>query len=433
MLPSYHQNQAFEQRSPTNIKHFFIKSSDIISQNVRITVEDEKGPLWYKTKELMEHEIVDSVMDCKTNQIRWTIHQPKRGWYIRLRSPMFPPGACIALKPPNSILNQRQQQIQGQGEEGGTGVAREAVLTFGCQTIIPSPSTYFSPGLTGGGGGGGDGAAGPEEHSYPPSSRASTSSQASTPSISSTPLPRQQQQQTDLNDGDLGRGRGATIPIRESDVLERMRTIKPKHTSVSRLPPPKWHVTHYSLQLGSPTRGPLAGMHHHPHLVNEPSHAPQTSFFHRVLAPLKNLSHSLASHHFTVQPLVAPVVPVMGTSESSSTVPLNDPTQQSLDPSTSPPQPNASSTVSTANTAVGTTGVTRPGASTVIGAAEAPAPIIAFTDSTPVLRATPSGTLSIDVDAIQRLGVDLSFWVSVCLAYWDFLQNREAYLAASED
>ncbi|KAG8854924.1 hypothetical protein FRC20_000905, partial [Serendipita sp. 405] len=79
MLPSYHQNQAFEQRSPTNIKHFFIKSSDIISQNVRITVEDEKGPLWYKTKELMEHEIVDSVMDCKTNQIRWTIHQPKRG------------------------------------------------------------------------------------------------------------------------------------------------------------------------------------------------------------------------------------------------------------------------------------------------------------------------------------------------------------------
>jgi hypothetical protein len=32
-----------------------------------------------------------------TNAICWTIHRPKRGWYIRLRSPAFPPGAFIPL------------------------------------------------------------------------------------------------------------------------------------------------------------------------------------------------------------------------------------------------------------------------------------------------------------------------------------------------
>jgi len=34
-----------------------------------------------------------------TNTICWTIHRPLRGWYIRIRSPMFPPGVFIPLTP----------------------------------------------------------------------------------------------------------------------------------------------------------------------------------------------------------------------------------------------------------------------------------------------------------------------------------------------
>ena len=34
-----------------------------------------------------------------TGTICWTIHRPLRGWYIRIRSPMFPPGVFIPLTP----------------------------------------------------------------------------------------------------------------------------------------------------------------------------------------------------------------------------------------------------------------------------------------------------------------------------------------------
>lgn len=35
----------------------------------------------------------------QTSRVYWTIHRPFRGWYIRLRSPTFPPGAFIPLTP----------------------------------------------------------------------------------------------------------------------------------------------------------------------------------------------------------------------------------------------------------------------------------------------------------------------------------------------
>jgi hypothetical protein len=57
-----------------------------------------------------------------------------------------------------------------------------------------------------------------------------------------------------------------------------------------------------------------------------------------------------------------------------------------------------------------------------------PTPFIAFTDSTPLLRATPSGTLSVDVEHVRRLGVELAFWVTVSLAFWEFLREREVSL-----
>jgi len=155
------------------------------------------------------------------------------------------------------------------------------------------------------------------------------------------------------------------------------------------LPPPKWQVTHYSLQLGIPENGQLAGIHHHPHLTHPPSYAPQTSFLSRALAPLANISHA-SSHHFTIQPLFLPGVnnaaaaAMGGTGSNATPIPVT-------------------------------------------------VPFVAFTDSTPVLRATPSGTLSIDVEVVRSLGVEMAFWVAVSLAFFDFLRDRDGYLAASED
>ncbi|KAG8824662.1 hypothetical protein FRC17_009042 [Serendipita sp. 399] len=66
-------------------------------------------------------------------------------------------------------------------------------------------------------------------------------------------------------------------------------------------------------------------------------------------------------------------------------------------------------------------------------AVQTPVPILAFMDSTPVLWVTSPGTFAINMDAIQRPGANLSFQMSVSLAYLDFLWDREAYLAALED
>lgn len=394
-------------------------------------------------RDVTDHEIVDSVIDSKTNAIKWTIHQPRRrGWYLRLRSPAFPPGACISLLPPPS----------------STG---EPILMFGCQTIdpasVPPPvANRFS-----------------SDHSYPPS-RTSTSSQTSLPPANATPkspLSRPPYPRDGDSEATLTEIQERTVSISLDDESAPGQDIGERETSYSTtaLPssqprPPssnpiqraspqlRWHVTHYTLRPGQPTTGVLAGTHHHPHLVHPPSHAPQTSFLHRALAPLANLSHAATgstAHHFIVQPSPPPpqtTTPhASGASPNPSTIPANkdkrgtsldvdrksdrgegvaaalaDPTNRSPDPSTSP-QTNPS--LSTA-----------PCAQSIIVAEDVPKPpLISFTDTTPLLRATPSGTLSIDVETIKHLGVEMAFWVAVSLAYLDFLRERDGYLAASED
>lgn len=55
-------------------------------------------------------------------------------------------------------------------------------------------------------------------------------------------------------------------------------------------------------------------------------------------------------------------------------------------------------------------------------------PLIVFTDSTPVLSAIPSGTLTVDEQEIRALGVDMAFWIAVSLAYLDYLRDRDVSL-----
>jgi hypothetical protein len=70
--------------------------------------------------------IKGSYQDNPTSTICWTIHRPKRGWYIRIRAPSFPPGIFISLLPVPKVSPNYT----------------DAAITFACLTSIPpSPSS----------------------------------------------------------------------------------------------------------------------------------------------------------------------------------------------------------------------------------------------------------------------------------------------------
>ncbi|KAI0295106.1 hypothetical protein B0F90DRAFT_1210793 [Multifurca ochricompacta] len=67
-------------------------------------------------------------------------------------------------------------------------------------------------------------------------------------------------------------------------------------------------------------------------------------------------------------------------------------------------------------------------------AASGPVPFLVFHDTTSVLSVGSStGVFEIHLDEVGKLGVDLSFWIAIALAYGEFLGDREGYLAAAAD
>ncbi|KAG1733738.1 hypothetical protein EDB19DRAFT_1896582 [Suillus lakei] len=113
--------------------------SDVIS-DLRINVFEEghDNVIWYKERFLGDDEIIEHVVHNQTSTICWTIHKPKRGWYIRIRAPSFPPGVSISLLPiPRTSPSYT-----------------DAALSFSCLTNAP-PTAIYSP-------------THPTVHSYPP-------------------------------------------------------------------------------------------------------------------------------------------------------------------------------------------------------------------------------------------------------------------------
>ncbi|KAF9468372.1 hypothetical protein BDZ94DRAFT_1279871 [Collybia nuda] len=82
------------------ISRFVVQSSDVI-QDSRINVSEEGSEtiLWYKERFLSDEEIIEHLVHNPTSTICWTIHRPKRGWYVRIRAPSFPPGVFIPITP----------------------------------------------------------------------------------------------------------------------------------------------------------------------------------------------------------------------------------------------------------------------------------------------------------------------------------------------
>ncbi|KII90208.1 hypothetical protein PLICRDRAFT_40401 [Plicaturopsis crispa FD-325 SS-3] len=109
------------------LSRYTVKSSDVIS-DMRINVfnENSEKVKWYKERFLADAEIVENVVDNQTSTICWTIHRPKRGWYIRIRAPSFPPGAFISFMP---LAKDSPYHT-------------EAALSFSCRTNAPPPPPH---------------------------------------------------------------------------------------------------------------------------------------------------------------------------------------------------------------------------------------------------------------------------------------------------
>jgi len=81
----------------------------------------------FGTRFLGDDEIIENLVHNPTNTICWTIHRPNRGWYIRIRSPGFPPGFFIPLIP----VPQTAQYHA------------EAALSFSSRTNIPGATAQL--------------------------------------------------------------------------------------------------------------------------------------------------------------------------------------------------------------------------------------------------------------------------------------------------
>jgi len=79
---------------------YSVQSSDVI-EDLRIHVIEEGSQriVWFKERFLSDDEIIENVVEQTTSKLCWTIHRPKRGWYLRIKAPSFPRGAFINLSP----------------------------------------------------------------------------------------------------------------------------------------------------------------------------------------------------------------------------------------------------------------------------------------------------------------------------------------------
>ncbi|KAJ7278933.1 hypothetical protein C8J57DRAFT_1502771 [Mycena rebaudengoi] len=83
------------------LTRYLVQSSDVLADlKVNVMEENSDKVIWYKERFLAEHEIIEHLVHNATRTICWTMHRPRNGWYIRLRTPLFPPGAFIPLTPP---------------------------------------------------------------------------------------------------------------------------------------------------------------------------------------------------------------------------------------------------------------------------------------------------------------------------------------------
>ncbi|TFK47174.1 hypothetical protein OE88DRAFT_1706363 [Heliocybe sulcata] len=266
MLPTHHT------RNGSPLARYTVQSSDVISDSrVNVMEESSQKVLWYKERFLTEDEIVDHIFDNATTTLCWSVHRPKRGWYIRIRCPTFPPGYFIGLIPVPKTSPYHM----------------EAALSFACRTNLPRPFPSFSE---------------VSLVSSPHSSNSSVdtditltehSSAASHSYPPTPPVPA------------LNVRPASPIEDEEPNPNERSRNFKSKAKS----PRPKTQVSQFLL-----TR----------HAMNPPVPTEQTSFLSRALSYWKSTEEA-QSLSFALSPIPA-VTPTTGSSSPGpSLLPIDGP------------------------------------------------------------------------------------------------------------
>ncbi|KAH8112023.1 hypothetical protein DFH11DRAFT_1609311 [Phellopilus nigrolimitatus] len=333
--------QHFAELSEYN--KYVIQSSDVI-EDLRIYVREESSEkvFWYKERFLTDDEIIENVVENATSKICWTIHRPKRGWYIRIRAPSFSPNASIPLIP----------------VPASSPFHVEAALSFSSRSN-PSEKRTLSPE-----------AALSISSSAPPAESAKSSMETVTSSSETivhsyppTPSPN---------------------PPAALTQPPSPKTIRAKLDQLSSLQ--KMHSP-----MMPEVRQFLLAPHSSPHVPQSEN----TSLIARALSVFKNNkpSHSLS---FTMCPL-----PSLATLRSSSVA------QQA------PPVHVKHSK----HHSLARLGELIP---------SSPPPLAIFHDRTPAWNfGSTTGLLAIDTAMERELGVDRSFWVTVALAYMEFLTERE--------
>ncbi|KAF8322805.1 uncharacterized protein EI90DRAFT_3130922 [Cantharellus anzutake] len=284
-------------------------------------------PVDPKEPELIGKEIITSVKDNPSQRVKWTIHRPVSGWYIRIRSPHFAPKSFVSLVPCNP----------------SEGDPTTGALAFTCQTRIdmnPPPPAY--------------------------SHAAQETPSVQSPSMSYPPQP----------------SASSYSPVSSSSSLNLYATALRNGLSSPKSPPPPF---------GAPeayTR-PVANV--------PPAHIGVTRF---VLKPASIAATAPSRLSFFSSALKSSI---FGAGKSFT---IQASHEFHSTPSSSPaPHPQSAPTT----------------------------PVLAFRDTTPLIGAhSTSGIIELDHGVARVLGVDLSWWISVALAYIDFLDERDGYQAASD-
>ncbi|KAH8077403.1 hypothetical protein BXZ70DRAFT_703395 [Cristinia sonorae] len=350
---------------------YTVRSSDVLADmRINVCKEGSDVVVWYKERFLAEDEIIEHVVENATSTIHWTIHRPNRGWYIRIRSPTFPPGVYISLAalPKSSPYHS------------------DAALTFACRTSTPSLIPPSLPHLV-----------------SAQSSRRSTDSDA-------TLTDGQQRDSVTVHSyppTPPTTGLPPRIAISTADIEAKLHKLSDSTSSSSSSKSPQ--VTPNTSPNPGGTLSPTAALLR-----------PQSQ-----LISSSQITHFLVSPHAQPPPTVT-VVPKSLFTRLTDALKSHAPARSSFsfNMCAVPPPHRCTPT----SPVIGATSPNLPAPNPHLH------PLVTFHDTTPVWTVrTTTGLLDVDEVAIRALGVDLSFYVAVALTYLEFLEEREGYLAAAAD
>ncbi|TEB19457.1 hypothetical protein FA13DRAFT_1802207 [Coprinellus micaceus] len=449
------------------VTRYLVRTSDVL-EDYRITVALETSPatiIWHTERYLSDNEIILHFVHTPTREIVWSVHKPistrRQGWYIRLRSPQFPRGFTIPLKP---VPRASPYYVE------------EGCLSFQCRTnTIPPPMSLNSlaPGV---------------KHSYSDSS-ASSSSSSSVHSYPPTPpamSPIASTRTLRSASEDLLASSHSTVAAPPTIGVPKSRDIVPPSLlvseptsnptesspsssidqlsslnsttellpsnlkpSLSRLETPA--VVPGKRRVSPPPSLPLpvqsevnefilaslaASTILHPSLQPPPP-PPTASTLSSIFSKALNLLKSQASGatsgtSFTLTRL--PPAPKSSTDPppytSTTSLPSKPDSPTTPTAATYASQPPPPPLPPQCRPHVVQTSIS----SSILLETPLPPPLLTFTDTTPYLTIySNQGTLEMNEDELMLVGVEKAFWICVAVVYWGYMGDREGWVWAGED